>query len=125
VSLDRLMGFLLAVEIRALDCGEHLMSGEAVTTGLGRRRPTSDGAGSNDADPHAWGIAGKLNWLRASVLGADDGIVSVAGIVLGVAGATSARGPIFTAALCRWHWESSCRSAASGIARQRRLCRRS
>jgi VIT1/CCC1 family predicted Fe2+/Mn2+ transporter len=33
------------------------------------------------------------------VLGANDGIVSVAGIVVGVAGATSERGPIFTAGL--------------------------
>jgi len=33
------------------------------------------------------------------VLGANDGIVSVAGIVIGVAGATTARGPIFTAGL--------------------------
>ena len=41
----------------------------------------------------------RLNALRAAVLGANDGIVSVAGIVLGVAGATSARGPIFTAGL--------------------------
>jgi VIT1/CCC1 family predicted Fe2+/Mn2+ transporter len=40
-----------------------------------------------------------LNWLRAGVLGANDGIVSTAGIVVGVAGATSARGPIFTAGL--------------------------
>jgi VIT1/CCC1 family predicted Fe2+/Mn2+ transporter len=38
-----------------------------------------------------------MNWLRAGVLGADDGIVSVAGIVVGVAGATSSRGAIFTA----------------------------
>lgn len=29
----------------------------------------------------------KLNWLRAGVLGANDGIVSVAGLVMGVAGA--------------------------------------
>jgi VIT1/CCC1 family predicted Fe2+/Mn2+ transporter len=40
-----------------------------------------------------------LNWLRAAVLGANDGIVSVAGIVVGVAGATTQRGPIFTAGL--------------------------
>ena len=33
------------------------------------------------------------------MLGANDGIVSVAGIVLGVAGATAQRGPIFTAGL--------------------------
>jgi hypothetical protein len=41
-------------------------------------------------EPHADGGAGRLNWLRAGVLGANDGIVSVAGIVVGVAGATAA-----------------------------------
>jgi len=41
----------------------------------------------------------KLNWLRAAVLGANDGIVSVSSIVLGVAGATNSRGAIFTAGL--------------------------
>src|SRR4051812_22423441 len=50
-------------------------------------------------EPHAVGSAGRLNWLRAGVLGANDGIVSVAGIVIGVAGATAARGAIFTAGL--------------------------
>src|ERR1017187_4252648 len=51
-------------------------------------------------EPHeTGGTAAKLSWLRAAVLGADDGIVSVAGIVIGVAGATSATGPIFTAGL--------------------------
>ncbi|MGV1003575.1 MAG: VIT1/CCC1 transporter family protein [Candidatus Nanopelagicales bacterium] len=34
-------------------------------------------------------LASKLNWLRAAVLGANDGIVSTAGLVFGVAGATS------------------------------------
>jgi VIT1/CCC1 family predicted Fe2+/Mn2+ transporter len=48
-------------------------------------------------EPHGSGIAGRLNWLRAGVLGANDGIVSVASIVVGVAGATPAIGPIFTA----------------------------
>jgi VIT1/CCC1 family predicted Fe2+/Mn2+ transporter len=51
------------------------------------------------AEPHAGHSVGRLNWLRAAVLGANDGIVSVAGIVVGVAGATSLRGPIFTAGL--------------------------
>lgn len=32
-------------------------------------------------------MAAKLNWLRAGVLGANDGIVSTAGLVMGVAGA--------------------------------------
>ncbi len=34
-------------------------------------------------------LASKLNWLRAGVLGANDGIVSTAGLVFGVAGATT------------------------------------
>lgn len=44
-------------------------------------------------------MAQRLNWLRAGVLGANDGIVSVAAIVVGVAGATSAIGPIFIAGI--------------------------
>jgi len=39
----------------------------------------------------------KLNWLRAAVLGANDGIVSIAGLVVGVAGATNDSGVIITA----------------------------
>lgn len=39
----------------------------------------------------------KLNWLRAAVLGANDGIVSIAGLVVGVAGATDSRSIILTA----------------------------
>ena len=50
-------------------------------------------------EPHAAGISGRLNWLRAAVLGANDGIVSVAGIVLGVAGATASRTAIATAGI--------------------------
>jgi VIT1/CCC1 family predicted Fe2+/Mn2+ transporter len=48
-------------------------------------------------EPRRGGIAQRLNWLRAGVLGANDGIVSVAAIVVGVAGATSSTGPILTA----------------------------
>jgi VIT1/CCC1 family predicted Fe2+/Mn2+ transporter len=39
----------------------------------------------------------KLNWLRAAVLGANDGIVSTASLVVGVAGATSSVKVIVTA----------------------------
>lgn len=42
-------------------------------------------------------LARKLNWLRASVLGANDGIVSTAGIVMGVAGATTQLAPVLIA----------------------------
>ena len=48
-------------------------------------------------EPHRGGIAQRLNWLRAGVLGANDGIVSVAAIVVGVAAATTASAPILTA----------------------------
>lgn len=49
-------------------------------------------------EPHE-GVGGKLNWLRAGVLGANDGIVSVAGIVVGVAGATAEATTILTAGI--------------------------
>lgn len=39
----------------------------------------------------------KLNWLRAAVLGANDGIVSTASIVVGVAGASNSSAFILTA----------------------------
>ncbi len=50
-------------------------------------------------EPHEPDLAARLNWLRAGVLGANDGIVSVAAIVVGVAGATSDRRAILTAGL--------------------------
>lgn len=52
---------------------------------------------THDAEPHAGGTHQRLNWLRAGVLGANDGIVSVAALVVGVAGATTAVGPLLTA----------------------------
>lgn len=38
---------------------------------------------------HSGNESGRLNWLRAAVLGANDGIVSVAALVVGVAGASA------------------------------------
>ncbi|MCW2855289.1 MAG: hypothetical protein JWR52_904 [Marmoricola sp.] len=52
--------------------------------------------GPHDDEPHR-NTSGLLNWLRAAVLGANDGIVSVAGLVMGVAGATTDRHTIFLA----------------------------
>ena len=42
-------------------------------------------------------MAHKLNWLRAGVLGANDGIVSTAGLIFGVAGAGADQQAIFIA----------------------------
>ena len=55
--------------------------------------------GEHSGEPHSDSVAGKLNALRAAVLGANDGIVSVAGLVMGVAGATSDRQTILIAGL--------------------------
>jgi VIT1/CCC1 family predicted Fe2+/Mn2+ transporter len=55
--------------------------------------------GLDHQEPHKGNIAQRLNWLRAGVLGGNDGIVSTAGIVLGVAGATATRSTILTAGI--------------------------
>ena len=48
-------------------------------------------------EPHDSSVAARLNWLRAGVLGANDGIVSVAATVVGVAGVTNDLAPILVA----------------------------
>ncbi|MGX5714945.1 VIT1/CCC1 transporter family protein [Arthrobacter sp. MAHUQ-56] len=48
-------------------------------------------------EPHDGSLAARLNWLRAGVLGANDGIVSVAATVVGVAGVTNDVAPILVA----------------------------
>ncbi len=72
------------------------------SSAAGRALPTEKavvavaaGDPTHEGEPHAGGGAGRLNWLRAGVLGANDGIVSVAGIVVGVAGATAARADLY------------------------------
>jgi hypothetical protein len=77
-------------------------------------------------EPHKGNIALRLNWLRAGVLGGNDGIVSTAGIVLGVAGATATRSTILTAGIAGLAAGamSTSQSALSGTPR-RRCSRRS
>lgn len=58
--------------------------------------PTTEGAHGPVPEFHQDGFAARLNWLRAGVLGANDGIVSIAGLVVGVAGATPSRASILT-----------------------------
>lgn len=50
-------------------------------------------------EAHSGALGERLNWLRAAVLGANDGIVSTAGLVVGVAGATDDRSALLTAGL--------------------------
>lgn len=68
------------------------------------------------SEPHRGGLSQRLNWLRAGVLGANDGIVSVAAVVVGVASATGSVAAILTAGLAAlvvaiiqgstWGWAS-------------------
>jgi VIT1/CCC1 family predicted Fe2+/Mn2+ transporter len=44
-------------------------------------------------------VGERLNWLRAGVLGANDGIVSVAALVVGVAGVSTDTGALFVAGI--------------------------
>lgn len=55
--------------------------------------------GPHPDEPHEQSVSRLLNWLRAAVLGANDGIVSTAGLVMGVAGATSDRTAILVAGI--------------------------
>ncbi|GAA3939938.1 VIT1/CCC1 transporter family protein [Pseudoclavibacter caeni] len=52
---------------------------------------------AHEGEQHEGTVDQKLNWLRAGVLGANDGIVSTAGVVIGVAGATDSPLQIVTA----------------------------
>jgi vacuolar iron transporter family protein len=60
----------------------------------------SDQTTEHPGEAHSGGTTGdRLNRLRAAVLGANDGIVSEAGLVVGVAGATTDRTTLLTAGL--------------------------
>ena len=61
--------------------------------------PDQQTAAEHPGKGHTGSLSARLNWLRAGVLGSNDGIVSVAGLVVGVAGATTQRGPLFTAGI--------------------------
>ncbi|MEI6316498.1 MAG: VIT family protein [bacterium] len=50
-------------------------------------------------EAHDLNTNSKLNWLRAAVLGANDGIVSVSSVIVGVAGASNEKSFIFTAGI--------------------------
>jgi VIT1/CCC1 family predicted Fe2+/Mn2+ transporter len=94
----------------AIDCGaddaaalDRRSVGDGRSLAL-RSGPTGGGAAlgasqdeGHGGEQHGSDLGARLNWLRAGVLGANDGIVSVAGIVIGVAGATSNLTAIVTA----------------------------
>ena len=76
-----------------LGAGVHLGDG-----GRQRRREETEIANFlHPQEPHGGSLASRLNWLRAGVLGANDGIISTAGLVIGVAAATNVSSEIATA----------------------------
>jgi VIT1/CCC1 family predicted Fe2+/Mn2+ transporter len=83
---------LLAVRQNAVFTGA-MSNGELLETGTER----AVGAAGAAAENRPESLAQRLNWLRAGVLGANDGIVSVAAVVVGVAGATTAHAALLTA----------------------------
>lgn len=65
---------------------------------------TAPRTGPDHVDSHAGGhgeghATDRIGWLRAAVLGANDGILSTAGLVIGVAGAGTSRGAILLAGI--------------------------
>lgn len=61
--------------------------------------PISAALAGHANEPHAAGHGSKLNWLRAGVLGANDGIVSVAALLLGIIATGAGSGTILAAGL--------------------------
>lgn len=56
-------------------------------------------AAPHAGEVHAGNLGQRLNWLRAGVLGANDGIVSIASLVVGVAGATTSTPALLVAGI--------------------------
>lgn len=52
-----------------------------------------------EAHPHTQHYANRVGWLRAAVLGANDGIVSTASLILGVAATQEAKTPVLIAGI--------------------------
>ena len=56
-------------------------------------------SGTVRATPQEAHLTGRGGWLRAAVLGANDGVVSTASLIIGVASASVARGPVVVAGI--------------------------
>ena len=81
----------------------------------GRDNRRERGCGMPHAERHR---SERIGWLRAAVLGANDGIVSTASLVVGVAAAASARQEVLIAGVAalsrarsRWPLANMSRSA--------------
>lgn len=59
----------------------------SIASAAGRRSTMP--AMAHHPELHTGDVSSKLNWLRASVLGANDGVISMAALLVGVAGAAA------------------------------------
>lgn len=75
------------------------MSDEASENGAADGAHEEHPGVDHPGEEHGPSLGKRLNWLRAGVLGANDGVVSTAGLVVGVAGATDNRGTLLTAGI--------------------------
>ena len=53
-------------------------------------------------------LVNRIGWLRAAVLGANDGIVSTASLIVGVAAAAATQNDVLIAGSRDW-WPAPCR----------------
>ncbi|KXP09348.1 hypothetical protein AXK57_10620 [Tsukamurella pulmonis] len=72
---------------------------DRIGEGAGASDDSTVGGGGHAFEPHHDAVGDRLNWLRAGVLGANDGLISTAGIVIGVAAATGDSSAILTAGI--------------------------
>ena len=51
-------------------------------------------------------LVGRIGWMRAAVLGANDGIISTASLIVGVASAAATQSDVLIAGVARSPWLS-------------------
>src|SRR5436309_1681258 len=83
----------------ARNCSSYWSNSAIITQAWFDFQVTDIDPGPHPDEPHEESLGERLNWLRAGVLGANDGIVSTAGLVVGVAGATADRSAILIAGI--------------------------
>lgn len=95
ITLGTLAVTLVAAQ-RALRASRARHPGPAARRTDARRRVTWQGH-TMPRRHREWHRTARVGWLRAAVLGANDGIVSTASLVVGVAAAHAARGDVLIA----------------------------
>jgi VIT1/CCC1 family predicted Fe2+/Mn2+ transporter len=83
-------------------CGASLVTFAREAPRDGVQRPTGDNVRHMSVPPRfavEHHKSNRIAWLRAAVLGANDGIVSVAGLTIGVAAASASRSAVVTAGI--------------------------